>query len=66
MFKKLISYFKDSYNEMVNHVTWSSYAELQSSSVLVLVASLILTVVIWVMDLAFNGALNTFYNSFGN
>jgi len=66
MFKKLISYFKDSYNEMVNHVTWASYAELQSSSVLVLVASLILTVVIWVMDLGFNGSLNAFYSSFGN
>jgi preprotein translocase subunit SecE len=66
MFKNLISYFKDSYNEMVNHVTWASYAELQSSSVLVLVASLILTVVIWAMDLGFNGALNAFYNSFGN
>lgn len=66
MFTKLVAYLKDSYNEMINHVTWASYAELQSSSVLVLVASLILTAVIWVMDLAFNTGLNAFYNSFGN
>lgn len=61
---KLVSYLKDSYNEMINHVTWSTYPELQSSAVLVLVASLILTGAIWVMDLAFNGGLNAFYTSF--
>lgn len=49
---------------MINHVTWSSYSELQGSAVLVLVASLILTGAIWVMDLVFNGGLNAFYSSF--
>lgn len=61
---KLVSYFKDSYNEMINHVTWSTYPELQSSAVLVLVASLILTGVISVMDFAFKEALEAFYSSF--
>lgn len=62
--QKLVTFVKDSYNEMVHHVTWAPYSELQSSSVLILVASLILTMVIWVMDIAFSGALNVFYNYF--
>ena len=61
---KLISYLKDSYNEMLNHVTWSPYSELQSNAVLVIIASLILTGVISVMDYAFKESLNAFYSAF--
>jgi len=64
MLTKLFAFFKDSYREMVYHVTWSPLAELRSSATLVLVASLILTLVIWGMDIAFSGGLNLFYNSF--
>jgi len=54
---KLISFIKESYNEMLYHVTWSPFKELQQSSVLVLIASLIFALVIWVMDLTFNSGL---------
>lgn len=64
MLTKLSNFFKDSYKEMIYHVTWSSFAELRASATLVVVASLILTLVIWVMNIAFNGALNALYNYF--
>ncbi len=61
---KLIEFIKASYDEMTNKVTWSKYGELQRSSVLVLVASLIFALLIGVMDLAFENAMTWFYNAF--
>ena len=64
MFNKLISLIKESYNEMRHHVTWSPFKELQQSSVLVLIASLIFALVIWAMDISIKGGLDMFYSTF--
>jgi preprotein translocase subunit SecE len=61
---KLVAFVKESYDEMWTKVTWPKYAELQGSSVLVLVASLIFALLIGVVDLAFENALKWFYNAF--
>ena len=61
---RLMDFVRASYDEMINKVTWSSYASLQRSSVLVLVASLIFALLIGVMDLAFENAMTWFYNAF--
>jgi preprotein translocase subunit SecE len=45
-------------------VTWPKYTELQSSSILVLVASLIFALIIGVMDLAFDNVMSWFYQEF--
>jgi len=45
-------------------VTWPSYSKLQNSSILVLVASLIFALLIGVIDLAFDNAMEWFYNAF--
>ena len=37
MFEKINLYLKDSYNELKDNVTWPSWPELQSSTVVVLV-----------------------------
>lgn len=55
-------YFRESYNELVNKVTWPSISELQSTTVIVLVASLIIALVVYLMDLVSNLLLqNTVY-----
>ncbi|SMD36551.1 preprotein translocase subunit SecE [Reichenbachiella faecimaris] len=59
---KLINFFKESYDEMVHKVTWSKYSELQSSSILVLVASLIFAIFIGIIDFGFDNLLKWFYN----
>ncbi len=61
---KLITFIKESKNEMVNKVSWPKYVELQSSSVLVLVASLIFALIIGVIDLAFDETMIWYYNAF--
>lgn len=48
---KFVNYVKSSYDELVHKVSWPSFKELQSSAVVVAVASLIIALVILVMDL---------------
>jgi preprotein translocase subunit SecE len=61
---KLMNYVRASYDEMKNKVTWPTYNELQSSSILVLVASLVFALFIGAIDFVFDKALTYFYQSF--
>jgi len=47
------TYFEESYNELVQKVTWPTWSELQESTVLVFITTLILTVCIFFMDFLF-------------
>jgi preprotein translocase subunit SecE len=51
---KIANYFKESYLELQEKVTWPTWANLQQSTVIVLVATIIITALVWVMD--FSGA----------
>jgi len=61
--EQLVTYIKESYNELVNKVTWPSWASLQSSTILVIVASLIMALIIFGMDAASSGTLDLIYPS---
>jgi len=58
------SYIKSSYDELINKVSWPSWSELQSSSIVVAIASMIIALIIYVMDSAFSNALELFYSFF--
>lgn len=47
---KIGTFFRDSYNEMIHKVTWPTWNELQQSTMIVLVATIIITAMVWVMD----------------
>ena len=53
MFKNFFHNCKESYNELVHKTTWPSGKELSSSAVIVLVASLMIAVVVYLMDKCF-------------
>jgi len=59
--RKIIDYFKDSYNELVHKVTWPTWKELQNSAIVVMIASLIFALVIAAMDLSFQKILEGIY-----
>jgi preprotein translocase subunit SecE len=61
---KFGNYVLESWDEVRNKVTWSKYSELQSSAILVLVASTIFSLVIGAIDWVFNEALTWFYSEF--
>ena len=50
---KVSNYLQETYNELVHKVSWPSWADLQSSAVVVLVASLIIALLVFVMDFSF-------------
>ncbi|MCU0437780.1 MAG: preprotein translocase subunit SecE [Raineya sp.] len=61
---KVKSFFAESYDELVNKVTWLKYSTLQNQTTLVLVASLIFALVIgFVIDKGLENGLSLWYKS---
>ncbi len=60
---KVISFFKESWNEVANEVTWPKWSELQSSATLVLIASIIFALVVGSIDFVIDRSLRLLYES---
>ncbi|MCD6347031.1 MAG: preprotein translocase subunit SecE [Bacteroidales bacterium] len=61
---KVKNYLKEAYNELVHKVSWPSWGDLQSSAIVVMVASVIIAVVILAMDSSFRNLMEFFYSMF--
>lgn len=61
---KLVENIKESYSELVHKVSWPTAKELSQSAVLVLVASIILALVVWLMDWCFETIMTAIYGLF--
>ena len=60
-FNNRLTDIKESYNELVNKVSWPTKSELASSTIVVMVASIIAALVIWVIDLCINQLMHIVY-----
>ena len=58
------SYIKSSYDELINKVSWPSWSELQSSTIVVAIASIIIGLIIYLMDQTFSNIMKVFYSLF--
>ena len=61
---KFTAYLRDSYKELVQKVTWPGWDQLQQSTMIVLGATLMITAVVWIMDLVANKSLQLVYSLF--
>lgn len=61
---KISTYIRESYSELTTKVTWPTWPELQASSIVVAVASLIIAIVVFGMDKVSSMVLTAFYKSF--
>ena len=61
----MFKYVKESYNELVNKVTWPTFPQLQSSTIVVMVASVIFDVVVLAMDVTFENVMAGIYKTLG-
>ena len=71
---KIKNYIDETVNEMVHNVTWPTWKELQSNTIIVVVASVIFALLVFIMDFLFGisasdksvwrGALGFIYNMF--
>ena len=62
--KKIINYVKECYTELKEKVNWPTWQELRSSVLVVSIASLIIALVVFLMDISFKNLLEAFYNLF--
>ncbi len=61
---KVTTYFRESYRELLEKVSWPSWTQLQQSTLIVLVATLVITAIVWAMDLIAQSALKFIYSFF--
>jgi preprotein translocase subunit SecE len=61
---KVTTYFRESYKELLEKVTWPNWLQLQQSTMIVLGATLVTTAIVWVMDFVASGGLNFIYKLF--
>ena len=62
MFKKFVNYCKACYDELAHKTTWPTGVELTHSAMVVLSASLIIALVVWVMDIVFKNIMAFVYS----
>ena len=60
-FNNRLTDLKESYNELVHKVSWPTKSELANSTIVVMVASIIAALVIWVIDLCINELMHIVY-----
>ncbi|MBL7700505.1 MAG: preprotein translocase subunit SecE [Chitinophagaceae bacterium] len=61
---KVTTYLRESYRELLEKVSWPSWTQLQQSTLIVLVATLIITGIVWAMDLVAQSGLKLIYSFF--
>lgn len=61
---KIQAYFRDSYQELLEKVSWPNWQQLQQSTMIVLVSTLVITGIVWLMDFASNSVLKLVYSLF--
>lgn len=62
--EKLRNMWNLSVDELLNKVTWPTWDQLRESAIIVLIASVIFAVIVWLVDAALGTGLNFFYSIF--
>ena len=57
----MINYIKESYNELKNHVTWTSWSEAQRLTVIVAAFSVVLALLVFGIDTVFSGVIGRYF-----
>ena len=58
---KLLTDIEETYNELVHKVSWPTRSELVNSTIVVMVASIIAALLIWVVDWIINNVMELVY-----
>jgi len=61
---KIKNYIQEVYNELKNKVSWPTWSELQNSAIVVMIASLLFALIIFVMDFSFDNLMSAIYKLF--
>lgn len=64
MANKIVNYVKESYDELMNKVSWPSWSELQNSAIVVSIASLIIAAIVFGIDIILKTTIENLYKFF--
>jgi preprotein translocase subunit SecE len=62
---KILTDIEESYNELVHKVSWPTKSELVNSTIVVMVASIIAALILWVIDFILSHAMQFIYGLAG-
>jgi|UniRef100_UPI00404A0D8A preprotein translocase subunit SecE len=58
----IVSYIKESFGELKNNVSWPTWPEAQSNTILVAVFSIIFSLAIWGVDTVFSRVIEAYFS----
>ncbi len=61
---KFRTYIDETTNELLHKVSWPTWSELQSSAIVVMIASIIIALIVFAMDFTFNKGMEAIYHLF--
>lgn len=61
---KIKVYLEETWNELLHKVSWPTWSELQNSAVIVMIGTVIISMIIFAMDISFRNIMETVYSLF--
>lgn len=58
---KIFNYFRDSYKELMEKVTWPTWPQLQQSTMIVIAATIVITLIVLAMDTVAGNGMKFIY-----
>jgi preprotein translocase subunit SecE len=61
---KIKVYIQETWNELIHKVSWPTWSDLQNSAVVVMIGTVIISLIIFAMDISFRNIMEMIYSLF--
>lgn len=61
---KIKTYIQETWNELIHKVSWPTWSDLQNSAVVVMIGTVIISLIIFAMDVSFRNIMEMIYSLF--
>ena len=61
---KIKVYIQETWNELIHKVSWPTWSDLQNSAVVVMIGTVIISLIIFAMDVSFRNIMEMIYGLF--
>ncbi len=61
---KIRTYLQETWTELIHKVSWPTWSDLQNSAVVVMVGTVIISLIIFAMDISFRNIMEMIYSLF--
>jgi len=61
---RIKTYIQETWNELIYKVSWPSWSDLQNSAVVVMIGTVIISLIIFAMDVSFRNIMEMIYGLF--